>query len=106
MSETQHWRGAGDDVPPDGEELDADQKLRPSQETGRDREVCHDGKGDKPDDACWLHGRVLSPRAAAVTPTTVADMCVQRGRMSASVVRPIEHVNKNTRVDKPMDERG
>ena len=102
MSETQHRRGAGD-VPPDGEELDAEQKLRSSQEMGGDSEVCHDGKGDKQDDEGWLHGRVLSPRAAAVTPTTVADMCVQRWRMSASVVRPIEHVNKNTRVDKPMD---
>jgi hypothetical protein len=75
MSETQHRRGAGD-VPPDGKELDADQKLRPRQEMSRDSEVYHDGKNDKQDDAYWLHKRVLSPRAAAVTPTTVADMCV------------------------------
>jgi hypothetical protein len=43
MSETQHRRGAGD-VPPHGKELDADQKLRPSQEMSRDSEVYHDGK--------------------------------------------------------------
>lgn len=66
-------KGTGD-VPPNGEGLSAGQELRPGEEMRCGGEVRHNGWCEEEDRERWLHERVPSSSAPAVTAAMAASL--------------------------------